>query len=57
MPDDGGAWTTGGDCEMRVVRGGSWSTLSGDVLSFNRTSNAGYQHTNQVGFRVARDID
>ena len=26
-PPDGSAWTTGGDCLRRVVRGGSW--LSG----------------------------
>ncbi|MBK8879390.1 MAG: SUMF1/EgtB/PvdO family nonheme iron enzyme [Haliscomenobacter sp.] len=25
-PKDGSAWTTGGDQDMRVVRGGSWST-------------------------------
>ncbi|MEE1569300.1 MAG: SUMF1/EgtB/PvdO family nonheme iron enzyme, partial [Alphaproteobacteria bacterium] len=23
-PADGGAWTTGGDCGGRVLRGGSW---------------------------------
>ena len=26
-PDDGSAWTADGDCNSRVLRGGSWSTI------------------------------
>ena len=28
-PSDGSAWTTGGDCSKRVLRGGSWTTNRG----------------------------
>ena len=32
-PADGGAWTVGGDCERRVLRGGSWGLEPQDLRS------------------------
>jgi len=55
-PEDGTAWTAG-DCERRVVRGGSWG--SGDrlilqsAIRFRRL--AGYRDLT-YGFRVARTL-
>ena len=55
-PSDGSAWVTGGDCERRVLRGGSWgigprglrSAFRGWVVAGDR----GYT----LGFRVARTL-
>ncbi|MCP4043476.1 MAG: formylglycine-generating enzyme family protein [Gammaproteobacteria bacterium] len=55
-PQDGGAWTTGGDCGRRVLRGGSWSDGPGLVRSaFRFRLNPGYR-LNFRGFRLARVI-
>ena len=35
-PTDGSAWTTGGDCSRRVLRGGSWNYLPWNLRSANR---------------------
>ena len=56
-PDNGRAWTAGGDCDSRVMRGGSWFTFPGDILSFYRLPIAADERRDQIGFRVARDID
>ena len=56
-PGDGSAWTTGGECGRRVVRGGSWDSLPRDLRSANRyRSDAGLRVT-LIGFRVARTLD
>ena len=56
-PSDGRAWTTGGDCARRVLRGGSWSYAPRILRSANRywidTGNRNYN----VGFRIARTLD
>ena len=54
-PSDGSAWIRRGDCERRVLRGGSWETILSGIRAANR-----YWHDNRagntVGFRVARDL-
>ena len=54
-PGDGSAWTRGGDCERRVLRGGSWETALAGLGTANR-----YWHDNRAsnttGLRVVRDL-
>jgi formylglycine-generating enzyme required for sulfatase activity/uncharacterized protein YgiM (DUF1202 family) len=55
-PKDGSAWTNGGDCSRRVLRGGSW----GDAPRLLRVANRSWIGTgyrfNDYGFRVARTL-
>ncbi len=54
-PDDGRAWTEGGDAERRVVRGGSW--YFNDYycrVSFRLSYSPSDIRLNSLGFRVAR---
>ena len=58
-PRDGSAWTSGGDCGRRVLRGGAWidsptSLRSADRL---RTPRGGPRILDFIGFRVARTLD
>ena len=56
-PLDGSAWTSGGDCGRRVLRGGSWYYGPGFLRSADRSwYDSGYR-VNYVGFRVARTLD
>ncbi|MDP6816390.1 MAG: SUMF1/EgtB/PvdO family nonheme iron enzyme, partial [Alphaproteobacteria bacterium] len=55
-PANGEAWTTGGECSRRVLRGGSWGSVpwylrSAVRLGF-RTGDRGYY----FGFRLARTL-
>jgi formylglycine-generating enzyme required for sulfatase activity len=53
-PDDGSAWL-GGDCSMRVLRGGSWSGSEPmDLRSANRRGDN--NEFFDIGFRVARTL-
>ena len=55
-PSDGRAWTTGGNCSRRVIRGGSWIIGSRDLRSAIRYR---YDTGNRIydsGFRVARTL-
>ena len=52
-PKDGRAWTEGG-CEDRVVRGGSWGSLSKSLRAANRRRFFPYVRMNDFGFRLAR---
>ena len=55
-PVDGSAWTRGGDCSRRVLRGGSWYTY-GLILrvAFRLWEVVGHRDA-FVGFRVARTL-
>jgi formylglycine-generating enzyme required for sulfatase activity len=55
-PVDGSAWITGGNCESRVARGGTWNVVPPSVRSASRlfiTSRSVYFN---LGFRVARTL-
>jgi formylglycine-generating enzyme required for sulfatase activity len=51
-PIDGSA-AKFGDCNLRVLRGGSWSSAKG-LRSADRGRNSSDLQDNDVGFRVAR---
>ncbi len=54
-PTDGSAWTSGGDQERRVLRGGSWSYHPLSLRSAKRDSfSPGYHRYSDTGFRIAR---
>ena len=57
-PRDGSAWTRGGDCDRRVVRGGSWTNdpelLSSALRGLVSPKDNRYR---SQGFRVARTPD
>ena len=58
-PDDGRPWLSG-DCDRRVLRGGSWSNLPAFVRSAARSngdiSGREVDYASDAGFRVARSI-
>ena len=55
-PHDGSTWTAGGDCGIRVVRGGSWIRPPEKLRSATRAWDAIMNRTDFVGFRVARTL-
>lgn len=54
-PSDGSAWERG-DCDNRVVRGGSWFSGMGSLRSASRWSDESYERTSLNGFRIARTL-
>ena len=56
-PDDGTAWIQGGDCGMRMLRGGSWYAHSGLLRSAARGRDAPENRNFDSGLRVARELD
>ena len=52
-PSDGSAWTTG-DCGLRVVRGGSWSTNADKLRAADRGWSRPDDRSPSIGFRIAR---
>ena len=54
-PSDGSAWTSGGDCSSRVLRGGSWLSSPEFLRSAHRNS-ASNRYVVNLGFRVARTL-
>ena len=55
-PSDGSAWLAG-DCSLRVLRGGSWSTVPRFARSAARHKNPADYRDNLTGFRLARTLD
>ena len=53
-PTDGSAWTSGGECGRRVLRGGSWVIVPGVVRSAYRDWSLADDRYYVSGFRVAR---
>ena len=56
-PRDGSAWTRGGECARRVLRGGSWSYIPRYLRSASRFRNPASYRLSDIGFRVARMLD
>jgi formylglycine-generating enzyme required for sulfatase activity len=54
-PRDGSAWTTG-KCELRVMRGGSWSSRPWLLRSAFRTRENPNDRMNSNGFRLAKTL-
>ena len=55
-PTDGRAWVSGGDCEKRVLRGGSWNNVPRVLRSANRIGVSTEYRGHYVGFRIARTL-
>jgi formylglycine-generating enzyme required for sulfatase activity len=55
-PADGSAWTAGGNCNLRVVRGGSWRGIPQYLRSAYRYGNSSVGRDDNSGFRVARTL-
>ena len=55
-PTDGSAWTWGGTCAMRVVRGGSWANVSKNMRSATRVGWTRETRSDVLTFRVARTL-
>ena len=55
---DGSVWlkNDGGDCDRRVVRGGSWLDIPLDLRSANRISYFTVAAINYLGFRITRAL-
>ena len=56
-PQDGRAWTEGGDCGKRVFRGGSWENPPEFVSSSYRWGGDDRLRATSLGFRVARELN
>ena len=53
-PKDGSAWTSGGDCEYRLARGGSWASDPMYLPVYVRIEEYLEERTTRFGFRVAQ---
>jgi formylglycine-generating enzyme required for sulfatase activity len=52
VPTDGSAWTTGGDQNLRLLRGGSWFVDPQNCRSAYRSRNFPDVLNDNIGFRV-----
>jgi formylglycine-generating enzyme required for sulfatase activity len=57
IPTDGSALARPGECEIGVVRGGSWASGARRVRSASRLSAAAATHDQNIGFRIALPLD
>ena len=55
-PTDGSAWISGGNCDYRVLRGGSWNFYPSILRAANRNWNEAGSRNEISGFRVARTL-
>ena len=55
-PTDGSAWTSGGDCSFRVLRGGAWVNYPRDLRAANRGRDGTGNRYSNYGFRLARTL-
>ena len=55
-PTDGRAWTSGGECSRRVLRGGSWYYNPRNLRAANRYGVVVDDRIDNDGFRVARTL-
>lgn len=53
-PVDGSAWTKGGDCATRIVRGGAWFSPLSELRLASRAADPADFRKNDIGFRVVR---
>ena len=56
-PTDGSAWTAGGDCRRRVLRGGSWKEIPWNIRSASRMAGKVKTRNSKSGFRIALTLD
>ncbi len=54
-PADGRAWNTGGDCERRILRGGSFASLAEICRVSARMNDPRGDADENIGFRVAKN--
>ena len=52
-PSDGRAWTTG-RCSNRMLRGGSWHSVAGNLRAASRNGDG--NRSDVLGFRIARTL-
>ena len=55
-PSDGSAWTSVGDCSLRVLRGGSFINAPALLISANRNGNPRPDRYRNIGLRLAQDL-
>ena len=56
-PGDGRAWLKTGDCDLRVIRGGSWGDRAAFLRAATRNWTKATNRSYVVGFRIARELD
>ena len=55
-PTDGSAWTSGGGCSKRVLRGGAWNSFPRNLRSAVRHGGTADVTNYYIGFRIARTL-